>query len=186
MAITVKKSKFLLFALFVMVAAAGFVAYRAHQKRNSAIESRQHKAFEREEDELTFEAQRRNTVTEIENLQTEDKIKELEGRPRENIIAIAKLEAKLSWEDTLKFEEAQTIKEEELLEKGQPETFAVMQAPDEALIDAIIAARMANATGSEAERTLALANMTAANEKAIAIAEEYEHKLQKEHEAQKP
>jgi hypothetical protein len=129
---------------------------------------------------MTFEIQRRNIAAEIENLQLDDKIRELRGYSKKNGIAVAKLENKLTYEDLLKSQEAQIIKQEDLLEKNLPQFFKVMQVPYEAVLDALVAARMANATGSEADRAAARLKLDAVLKKAQVIAEEYEHKSQKD------
>jgi predicted nucleic acid-binding Zn-ribbon protein len=122
-------------------------------------------------------------VAQIRNLQLENHIAELEGRPQPNRIAIAKLESKVDAEDMLRSQEESAIKAARILEKNYPDSAAALQDSEKTVLDSISVARRANASGTEAEFKAALAKMSENSEAAQALVQAYLEKVTKAYQA---
>lgn len=134
--------------------------------------SKQGIVFEMDEmEDLSCGETRKVWVAKIENLQLENRIAKLEGRPQPNRVAIAKLQGKIDEEDMLRSQEETVIKLERALEKNNPDLAAALRGSEKAFLDSISVARRANASGSEAELKAALKKMTENNKAVQALAQ---------------
>jgi len=132
-----------------------------------------------EMEDLSCGEARKVWVAKTKNLQLENQIAKLEGRPQPNRIAIAKLEGKIDEEDMLRSQEETVIKLERSLEKNNPDLAAALRDSEKTFLDSISVARRANASGSEAELKAALTKMTENNKAVQALAQAHLEKVTK-------
>ncbi len=177
-----KKSSVLLFLAIVLLTFAVIsIAYRGYQRTaeaNAVRDGLREQAIGRQSDELTFASQRRNIGLDIENRQTEDRIAELEGGPRTNIVSIAVLEGKLESDDLYKSIEYETAQRLELLARTSPDGWNVLHTPLEHCLEAVIELRRANLGNDENAKNAAELVFKTRFKRAQIIAEEYEKALQ--------
>ena len=187
----VKKTGLLISLIALLMIAGTTVLYKSYQNRvhetrmkmalaaqaRAALDVRKQKAVGREFEELAITSQRRADAIAIDNLRIEDRIRQLEGRPAKNRLAIVQLESKWQYDDLFKSWQDETSKQLELLEKGDPALSAAMQGPLEALLDAIDARRQANATGNEDAKKAAAQAYGKARQEEAAAAQRYEEAL---------
>jgi len=130
----VKKTGLLISLIALLMIAGTTVLYKSYQNRvhetrmkmalaaqaRAALDVRKQKAVGREFEELAITSQRRADAIAIDNLRIEDRIRQLEGRPAKNRLAIVQLESKWQYDDLFKSWQDETSKQLELLEKGDP------------------------------------------------------------------
>ncbi|HTR26776.1 MAG TPA: hypothetical protein VMI10_22585 [Terriglobales bacterium] len=166
----------IILALVGLAVVGGDIAYKSYQRTeeaNTAEEALREKAAERQSEELTFASQRQAILLRIDNLKTEDRIAELDGRARQNLVPIAQLEGILDADDTYKAMEYNIAERLQLLRRW-PEVWGVMHHPLEVDLEAIIQFRRANLGSDENAKKHAEETFRVANQYALDVGKQYE------------
>jgi hypothetical protein len=166
----------IILALLGLAVVGGDIAYKSYQKTeqaNAAEEALREKAAERHSEELTL---RQAILLQIDNLKTEDRIAEVDGRARQNFVPIARLEGILDADDTYKAMEYNIVERLQLIRRW-PEVWGVMHHPLEVDLEAIIQFRRANLGNDENAKKHAEETFRVANQYALDIGKQYEKAL---------
>jgi len=146
-------------------------ALSAAQARAVIEEAARQQLLARQYEELTIQSLRRSDDVLLRNLELENHIEALEGKPIPNRIAIASIQNKWISDDFYKSEEDQISTQIALLKRGDAYDRAAIESM-EALLEAIAAQRMANARGNEQAKKDARKAVDQARQRAIAVNEQ--------------
>jgi hypothetical protein len=105
--------------------------------------------------EITLGSLRRADETKITNLELEDRIRELKGSLRQNRVPIVDLQNKWNMDDFYKGAQNDTEKQMAIDQKMDTASFSAVQGPLADYLDACVAIREANASGSKDEKQVA-------------------------------